>query len=160
MVWQTELFPKASESEIQRTKFLLSKYKSMKLLMADFEKYENDMQQVVIDGEVARRIDQEDLHADKTANAVVLMEKQRWVYEQYRFYTTQLERAFLLIQDNEAKRSIEYRYIQGCSFKETVLFFRHSLSDSTVRRKLTEGIEAIANTLKLFGFFERDDSEF
>lgn len=29
------------------------------------------------DGEAARRINQEDLHADKTANATILIEKQR-----------------------------------------------------------------------------------
>ncbi|MGI2294155.1 hypothetical protein [Paenibacillus sp. GXUN7292] len=160
MVWQTELFPKASKTEIQRTKFLLSKYKSMKLLMADFEQNEDEMQQVAIDGEVARRIDEEDLHADKTANAVVLMEKQRWVYQQYRFYTRQLQRAAALIQDEEAGKAVQFRYLDGYSFKETVLFFRNSMSDSTIRRKLTEGTASIANTLKLFGFFEQDDAEF
>lgn len=41
-------FSEASEQEIQRTKFLLCK---------------------------ARRIDQEDLHADKTANATIMIEK-------------------------------------------------------------------------------------
>ncbi|GIQ67436.1 hypothetical protein XYCOK13_02600 [Xylanibacillus composti] len=160
MVWQTELFPTASEAEIRRTKFLLSKYKSMRMLMDDFERYEADLRQVAVDGEVSRRIDDEDLHADKTANAAVLAEKQRWVYQQYRFYTSQLQRAAGLIQDGEARRAIDYRYIQGFSFKETVLFFRQSLSDSTVRRKLAEGTESVANTLKLFGFFEHDEVEF
>ena len=41
--------------------------------MSDFEKYQKELAQVAIDGE-ARRIDQEDLHADKTANAVILTE--------------------------------------------------------------------------------------
>lgn len=160
MVWQTELFPTASEGEIRRTKFLLGKYKSMRLLMADFEQHEEDLRQVAVDGEVARRIDAEDLYADKTANAAVLAEKQRWVYEQYKFYTSQLQRAVALIQDEEAVRAIRYRYMEGYSFKETVLFFKNSMSDSTVRRKLAEGTESIANTLKLLGFFERDDAKF
>lgn len=161
MAWeQGELFPKASEQEIQRTKFLLGKYTSMISLMRDFEENEQDLKLVAIDGEVARRIDQEDHHADKTANATILIEKQRWVYRQYQFYTQQLRRAWALIQDEDAKRAVEYRYIQGYSYKETLLFFRYSLSDSTIQRKLLDGIESITNTLKLIGFFEVDNTEF
>ncbi|MUG45509.1 hypothetical protein [Paenibacillus woosongensis] len=161
MAWeQGELFPKASEQEIQRTKFLLGKYTSMISLMRDFEENEQDLKQVAIDGEVARRIDQEDLHADKTANATIMIEKQRWVYQQYKFYTTQLLRAWGLIQDPDEKRAVEYRYIQGYSPKETVLFFRHSMSDSTIRRKIDDGVKSMANSLKLMGFFEQDNADF
>ncbi|KTD88218.1 hypothetical protein [Paenibacillus etheri] len=161
MAWgQDELFPTASEAEIQRTKFLLCKFKSMSLLMNDYEGFMQDMQQVSIDGEVARRIDQDELHADKSANAVILMEKQRWVYEQYQLYTGVIRRATALIQDKEARDAIQHRYIEGHSFKETVMFFRHGMSDSTIRRKLNEGIDSIANTLKLMGFFDNDNSEF
>jgi len=46
----------------------------------------------------------EDLHADKTANATILIEKQRWVYKQYKFYTQQLQRAFGLIQDEDERK--------------------------------------------------------
>lgn len=151
---QDELFPMADEDELERAKFLLGKYKSMMLLMADYENNTKDLQQVGIDGEVARRIDQDALHADKTANAVILMDKQRWVYEQYRLYTSTIQRAVGLIQDEDAKGAVQHRYIMGHTFKETVLFFRHGMSDSTIRRKLAEGIESIANTLKLMGFFE------
>jgi len=161
MAWgQAELFPKANEAEIQRTKFLLSKYKEMTLLMQDFERFERELKQTTIDGEVARRIDQYDLHADKTANATILIEKQRWVYQRYRFYTQQLERAFGLIQDDEARKAVDYRFMQGYSYKETLLFFRHGLSDSTIRRKMAEGIESMANTLKLMSFFEQDSADF
>ncbi|MDQ0723261.1 hypothetical protein QF049_004522 [Paenibacillus sp. W4I10] len=38
--------------------------------------------------------------------------------------------------------------------------FRRSLSDSTIKRKIDEGIESVGNTLKLIGFFEQDDAEF
>ncbi|KAF9142803.1 hypothetical protein BGX30_002171 [Mortierella sp. GBA39] len=109
MAWgQGELFPEANEEEIQRTKFLLGKYTNMVSLMQDFEKFEQDLKQTTIDGEVARRIDQDELHADKTANANILIEKQRWVYERYQFYTQQLWRAYTLIQDADAKKAIEY----------------------------------------------------
>lgn len=161
MVWeQGELFPTASEQEIQRTKFLLGKYTHMIALMKDFERFEEELKQVAIDGEAARRIDQEDLHADKTANATILIEKQRWVYKQYQFYTQQLLRAWTLIQDQEAKQAVDYRYIQGYSYKETLLFFRRSLSDSTIRRKIGEGMESVAESLKIMGFFEQDDAKF
>src|SRR5690606_13778302 len=93
---QSELFPVANKKEIERTKFWLEKYTHMVKIMFDFEQNEKAMQQVAIDGEVARHIDQEDLHADKTANAVILLEKQRWVYKQYSYYTRQLQRAAAL----------------------------------------------------------------
>jgi uncharacterized protein YdeI (BOF family) len=158
MVWeQDELFPTANKAEIQQTKFLLCKFRSMVLLMSDYEKFTRDMQQVAIDGEVARRIDQDELHADKSANAVILIDKQRWVYEQYRLYTRVIRRATGLIQDDGAQRAIQHRYIEGHSFKETVLYFRHGMSDSTIRRKISEGTDSIANTLKLMGFFEEDN---
>ncbi|RPE10722.1 hypothetical protein EG487_02445 [Paenibacillus polymyxa] len=161
MVWeQGELFAKATKQEIQRTKFLLGKYTEMVALMREFEEYEKELQQIGIDGEVARRIDQTDLHTDKTANATILIEKQRWVYSRYNFYTRQLRRAHGLIKDDDARKAIEYRYIQGYTYKETLLFFRRSLSDSTIRRKLGEGTESMANTLKLMGYFEQDDTEF
>lgn len=161
MAWgQGELFPTANKAEIQRTKFLLGKYTNMISLMQDFEKFEKDLKQTTIDGEAARRIDQDELNADKTANATILIEKQRWVYQQYQFYTQQLWRAYTLIQEPDAKRAIDYRYIQGHSYKETVLFFRNGLSISTIRRKILEGTESIANTLKLMGFFEQYDTNF
>nr|WP_261779839.1 hypothetical protein [Paenibacillus xylanexedens] len=118
MAWgQEELFAKANKQEIQRTKFLLEKYTDMVSLMRDFEQFEQDLQQITIEGEAARRIDQTDIHADKTANATILIEKQRWVYKRYNFYTRQLERAQRLIKDEDARKAVDYRYIQGCSYK-------------------------------------------
>lgn len=157
---QGVLFPEANKVELKRTKFLLMKYRSMTMLMDDYEKHTEDMQQVAIDGEVARRIDQEDLHADKTANAVVLAEKQKWAYEQYKFYTTTIDRAYGLICDDEAQRAMRYRYILGYSAKETLLFFQSTMSDSTIKRKIKESEVAVANMLKLWGFFEKDSLKF
>jgi len=156
MAWgQCELFPKATQEEVERTKFLLEKYTDMIMLMRDYEQFEKELAQVAIDGEAARQIDEDDLHADKTANAVILNEKQKWVYKQYKFYTDMLARGFRLIRDEEVKKAIDYRYFQGFSRKETILFFRHGLSNSTIDRRLEDGIESIANTIKLIGFFER-----
>jgi hypothetical protein len=97
MAWgQAELFPKVNEAGIQRTKFLLGKYKEMTMLMQDFEKFEENLEPLAwpLDGETARCIDHDDLHADKTANAMTLIEKQRWVYQRYQSYTHWLRRAF------------------------------------------------------------------
>ncbi|WP_438350426.1 hypothetical protein ACP8HI_07160 [Paenibacillus sp. FA6] len=93
--------------------------------MSDFENFGQELKQVAIDGESARRIGQEDMHADKTANAAILIEKQRWVYQQYNFYTHQLRRAWGIIRDDDSKKAIDYRYIQGYSYKETWLERQH-----------------------------------
>ncbi|MDU0329208.1 hypothetical protein RW092_03195, partial [Paenibacillus sp. 3LSP] len=61
------------------------------------------------------------------------------MYQRYRFYTQQLHREWGLIQDPDAKAAVDYRYLQGYSAKETLLFFRRSMSDSTVRRRIEEG---------------------
>lgn len=41
-----------------------------------------------------------------------------------------------------------------------MLFFQHGLSDSTIRRKIAESTESMANMLKLMGFFDQDNVEF
>lgn len=75
MAWgQGELFPKVNEAEIQRTN--------------------SEQLAWPLDGETARRIDHEDLHADKTASATILIEKQHWVYQRYQSYTHRLRRVF------------------------------------------------------------------
>lgn len=157
---QNELFPTADEKELKRTKFLLGKYKIMALLIADYEKNTKDLQQVGIDGEVARRIDQDELHADKTANAVILIDKQRWVYEQYRLYTDSLQRAHSLILSDDIKKAIRFRYLEGHSLKETCLFFGYDEKSSTIRGWIDTGIATIANNLRLLGFFELDNDQF
>lgn len=164
MAWglfeQGELFAKASKEEIQQAEFYLNKYKMMCLYMQDFENHEKEMAQVAIDGEAARRIDQEDLHADKTANAVILREKQKWVYSQYRIFTSLINRAFDQIIDDEVKKAIQVRFIQGHSRRDTILFMRQGVSASTVDRRIEAGIESIANSLKLTGFYDYINEKF
>jgi len=60
--------------------------------------------------------------------------------------TRYIERAVKQIRNQEVKRIIEYRYIQGRSHAETVI--RFSLyCDRTVDRKIELGIKSVANTL-------------
>ncbi|MBU5356123.1 hypothetical protein KQI74_28125 [Paenibacillus barcinonensis] len=157
---QTELFAKASKEEIQQAEFYLNKYKMMCLFMEDFENHQKEMEQVAVDGEVARRIDQEDLHADKTANAVILHEKQKWVYSQYVIFTALIERAHSQILDPEEKEAIDIRFIKGFTRKETILFMRKGVAASTVDRRIEAGITSIANSLKLTGFYDYIKQQF
>ncbi|WP_036634654.1 hypothetical protein [Paenibacillus massiliensis] len=155
MIWgQGELFAEASEQEIKQTEFYLKKFRDMTLFMKDFENYRAEMAQVAVDGEAARRIDQDDPHADKTANAVILTEKQIWVYGQYKKISAMLMQAYRLILDEEVKEVVALRFIQGLTRKETIMFLRRGEAASTVDRRITEGVRCIANSLKLTGFFD------
>ncbi|SEP18478.1 hypothetical protein SAMN04487895_12738 [Paenibacillus sophorae] len=154
------LFPVASKAEIARTKALLQEYRKMRIVMDEYENHRKEMEQVAIDGEVARRIDQDELHADKTANAVLLAEKQRWVYGQYQLRATALTRAHSLILDDDVKKATKYRFFEGYSMKETCLFFGYDEKDSTIKRRVREGITVIANNMKLLGFFDKDGEKF
>lgn len=158
MMWgQGELFALATKEEVQHTKFLLEKYNSMVSQMNDFERFEKEMSQVAVDGESARRIDSEEYDANKTANAVILMEKQRWVYQEYSFYTSMLLRAFGLITDEEVQRVIDLRFFQGLSRNRTIWALSGTgWSPSTIDRRQEEGITSIANTLRMYGFFDRE----
>ncbi|MFF2016238.1 hypothetical protein [Paenibacillus sp. NPDC058177] len=151
---QGELFAEASDKEISETEFYLERYKDMMLFIADFEGNEADMAQVAIDGESARRLSVDDLHADKTANAVILNEKQKWMYERYRVYTFMIFRAYNLIRDPDVKEVIRVRFIQGHSRKETILFTRRGTAASTVDRYIEKGIKMVANSLNQMGFFD------
>jgi len=152
---QGELFPSATEKDIKRTKFLLGKYVSMVSIMHDYELHAKDLAQAAVDGESARRIDGDEYYANKTANAVILTEKQRWVYEKYREVTAHVRRAHGLIIDFEERQVVEYRYLEGHSYTETVLAFeKQGMPEATVKRRLNDGIEAIAGSLKLWGALE------
>lgn len=152
---QIELFPSANQYDIKRTKFLLEKYSEMLNIIEDYKNHQKDLEQVAVDGEVARRIDSEEYYANKTANAVVLRQKQKWVYEKYKEVTAHIRRAWGLILDQEAKEVIRYRYLEGHKFTETVIKFeRQGMPAATVKRRLNEGIEAIAGSLKLWGALE------
>ncbi|MFD2614482.1 hypothetical protein [Paenibacillus gansuensis] len=62
-------------------------------------------------------------------------------------FTRNIERAIAQILDADVKKIIEYRYVQGNSRAATIIRFP-LYCEKTVDRKLMEGIESIANTLK------------
>jgi len=120
LAMQLELFPQATADEIKKTKSLLAGYRRMKAVVNEFE-----------------RIGVENLAP-----------KQSKMYNAYLNATQSIERAVRLILDDEVRRIVEMRYIKGERHKVTVLYFS-TMHAATVARKLNEGIESVANSLKL-----------
>ncbi|KUP22395.1 hypothetical protein [Paenibacillus sp. DMB5] len=149
---QGELFAEASEAELEQTEFYLERYRDMILFIQDFEENEADMTQVAIDGESVRRLSADELHADKTANAVIITEKQRWTYGRYRVYTQMIFRAYNLIRNPDVKKVIKARFIEGHTRSNTILFTY--ATGSTVDRHIKKGTKMIANSLSQMGFFD------
>ncbi|RUS47554.1 hypothetical protein [Cohnella sp. AR92] len=76
-----------------------------------------------------------------------LAPKQRKAYTAYKEATASIERAVRLILDEEVRRIIEMRYIKGQKYVVTVAYFGN-MHPATVARKINEGIESVANSLK------------
>ena len=120
LAMQLDLFPEATQEEIKQTKSLLSKYRRYKALATELER----------------------------AGIDSLAPKQLRAYNGAQRATQSIERAVRLILDHEVRQIIEMRYIKGERHKVTVLYFG-SMHPATVDRKINEGIESVANTLKL-----------
>ncbi|MET3846859.1 hypothetical protein [Paenibacillus sp. OAE614] len=89
------------------------------------------------------------------AQKSTLTEQKQKVYLLRKEEVENIELAFNLIQDPEIKRVIEHRYFKIRRYKETVIFYRGKMSDSTVDRYIDKGVEAIADSLKLWGFLPK-----
>jgi len=157
---KNELFPEVNEYELNRILFLLSQYPLMKMRMEDYEKHEKDFESTAIEGEVARRISNEEYYANKTANTVILSEKRRWVYEQYKRMTREIERAYAMVIDKsidkagEERKAIRHRYLEGHSRSDMFSFFPKGISQRTIERRLYSGIIKMANNLKCNGVLD------
>lgn len=153
---QMELFPVATSEERDKAKYLLEKYVDMKGLIQDFEHYTQELTETTISGKIKGRIDDDELHSDKTANSVILSETQLANYRRYKVIIRQIERAYGLIRDAEAKQAVYLRYIQGRPYKETILFFKQDWSERTIERRIHEGVDAIADVFKVMDVYEID----
>ncbi|MBU7319014.1 hypothetical protein [Paenibacillus oleatilyticus] len=151
---QLELFPSITEFDIECTLFLLDQYVYMKMLCIDFEENEDEMYKTDIEGETARRISQEETHADKTSNAVILHEHRKWVYSEYKIATKAVERAHRLLRTEDQRKAIKYRYIEGHPFMIALQFA--FMSKSKLRRKLIASIPAMTDSLKLWGVLSKE----
>jgi len=81
-------------------------------------------------------------------------DQQQVAYSKAKEATHNIERAVNLILDVDTRRIIEYRYLKGHSYKVTILHFNSTMADRTIDRKIIDGIESVANTLKLWGELE------
>jgi len=118
---QMELYPSATQADIKIAKALLSRYRKNKAIVSEFEK-----------------IGPETLAHNKEI-----------IYNTALKHTIDIERAVRLILDPEIREMIEHKYILGQRHKLTVLKYR-GMDQSTVGRKLNEGIESVAESMKLF----------
>jgi hypothetical protein len=159
---QSELFPEVNEAELEKILFYLRQYPLMKLRIQDFELHAKDLRDTVIEGETARRLSNEEVYANKTANTVILFEKQRWIYEEYKWMTSQIERAHRMIIDRfpekaeEERKAVRHRYLEGHAMKTVYDFFPKGVSHRTIERRLHCGIIKMANNMKCNGVLERE----
>ncbi len=68
----------------------------------------------------------------------------------YRRITDDIDTAVNLIVDDEVRRVLEERYFRSQKYKTTIFRFP-SMSARTVDRRIDEGVETIAECLKLWG---------
>lgn len=148
---QTELFPLADKSDLMKALKMLKRYPELKNIVDDYRAYEAEIQSVIVEGEVARRIEAEDLYSNKTANAIILAQHQKEAAAECNLLKQTIERAVNLIRDDEAKEVITLRYLKGLSYTETMLFMSWGVKNSTMDRRLKAGITSVANTLKMWG---------
>jgi transcriptional regulator with XRE-family HTH domain len=114
-----ELFPAATPEEIARTKKLLEQYAEMKSRLAYFAQNPPESEQQA-------------------------QQQRKWTA-----VSQQLEGAVSQIRERDVREVVEYRFIKGNSRGATILRFSGwNCSDKTIDRKISEGIEAVANALK------------
>ncbi|WP_438445892.1 hypothetical protein [Gorillibacterium sp. sgz5001074] len=119
--YQEELFPRATAAEIEAAKSILRKYKRMRGVIDSYSEREAELSSKELDA-----------------------------YQKFKHLVERIEQAVALIQDQDSKRMIERRFINGVRWKDTVLYFRSCYSESTVDRRINKGIESVAETLKLW----------
>jgi len=68
----------------------------------------------------------------------------------YRRITDDIDTAVNLIVDDEVRRVLEERYFRSRTYKMTIFRFA-AMSPRTVDRRIEEGVETIAECLKLWG---------
>ncbi len=120
---QLELFPRATSSDVLHAKQLLIQFKRLALRIKDIERHDLDS-----------------LSSEQLKKYKVAVET-----------SGKIERSVALILDDEVRKILEFRYLAGNTRKQTVLKFSAMMHDSTVDRKISEGIESVAESLLFMG---------
>ncbi|MEF3313311.1 hypothetical protein PV433_30955 [Paenibacillus sp. GYB004] len=120
---QMLMFPEVTEEDKITTKLLLQDYKQLKKNLQSMEKeeYKTLKQQETIDG--------------------------------LRHTTTVLEMAVRAISEDEVREVTDFRFLNpiGQARNLTIIEFQKKMSESTIDRRIAEGIKEIAENLKLWG---------
>lgn len=151
---QIELFPSKTGDDADRAQILLEQFCFMKRFIEEFEAHGELLHLSDIEGERARKVFQDETHADKTANAVVLHEIRKWRYNEFKVAVTSIEMAHRMIRDEEVRKAVEYRYFKEIPVMRAAQELR--MHKSTLGRRLDAGVESIGNYLKLIGVLERN----
>jgi len=122
---QLELYPSATEADKKIAKALLKKYRKNKKIVAEFER----------------------------KGTGGLAKDQLKIYNTAKKQAESVESAVRLILDPEIREMVEHKYINGELRRHKDTLIRFSTWDqSTVGRKLNEGIESVAESLILFNY--------
>jgi hypothetical protein len=148
---QLELFPLANEDDVKQTLHILKQYVELRMQVEDYKNHEEEIRLTIYEGEVARRIDADELYSNKTANAVIVAINQKRAAEECDVIKKAIERAVGLITDSDARIAVSCRYLQGMTYKETLSNMHKGEKSSTMDRKIKFGLASTANTLKLWG---------
>ncbi|WP_127578667.1 hypothetical protein [Paenibacillus koleovorans] len=113
-----------------------------------------DYASTAVDGKWGNKISSEEYYANRTANASIIAEGQRALFQEYQTLVCTIHRAVKLIQDEDARQAIHLRYEEGYSYKATALFMKGVVKSATLDRQLAMGLRSVANTLKGWRFFD------
>ncbi|WP_227779721.1 hypothetical protein [Paenibacillus sp. P13VS] len=91
--------------------------------------------------------------SEALSNRVLLTEKEQQVKVEYQQKADAIEMAVKLIQDDDVRRVMEFRFVRGNTRWGTVKRFG-SITDRSVDRRIVRGVESVAETLKLIGQIE------
>ncbi|MFB6366862.1 hypothetical protein ACFCP7_22935 [Paenibacillus elgii] len=151
---QLELFPSIPGTDTDRTQILLEKFCFMKDFITEFEENGELLYLADIEGEKARKVFQDETHADKTPNAVVLHDIRKWKYNEFKLAVTGIEMGYRMIRDSEVKDAIRIRYFEDMKPMRAAREMR--MDKNTFKRRIAAGIEAIGDTLKLMNILDRN----
>lgn len=147
---------KPTAEEKKKAQRMLRKYIELKLVVEDYKAHEQLLKETIFESERTRRLDGDELYANKTANAVQLAINQKRAAEECDLLRQALERAVAMIGDEEARQAVTLRYLKGHTYSETLYYMQRGDKSSTVDRRINDGLMAVAHTLKMWGMLDWD----